>query len=180
MSEALLRQFAREKAFHAQTLERWLGWQAPDRDALWRLVYSVKPSENHLRDLMDWLEEIALRDGCQIRDILTEKSLVDIETDPRVGRADKFKRIKEKLRRQRFPRLAGIEDDIQKRLKELKVQPEIQLSVPPGLEGGRLHVQFSAASYDEMKKLSDKLAQSVEQNALRKVFELLSGHSAKS
>lgn len=179
MSEALLRQFAREKAFHAQTLERWLGWEAADRDALWRLVSSLKPSENHLRDLMDWLEEIALRDGCKIRDILALKSLVDIETDPRLGRADKFKRMKEKLRRQRFPRLAGVEDDIQQRLKELKLQPEIELSVPPGLEGGRLRVQFSAASYDELKKLSDKLAQSVEQNALREVFDLLSGHTAK-
>ncbi|MBM4262086.1 MAG: hypothetical protein FJ145_11740 [Deltaproteobacteria bacterium] len=179
MSEALVRQFAQEKAFHPQTLERWLTWEATDRDALWRLVSALKPSENHLRDLMDWLEEIALRDDRRGYEVLADKSIGDIETDPRLGRADKFKRIKEQLRRWRFPRLAEIEDGIQKRLKELKLQPEIQLSVPPGLEGGRLQIQFSAGSYDELKRLSHKLEQSLEQDAVRQVFDLLAGRSAK-
>lgn len=179
MSEAQVRQLAHEKAFHAQTVERWLTWDAPDRDALWRLVAALKPSENHLRDLMDWVEEIGLREGTRAHEILSEKSISDIETDPRLGRGDKFKRIKEYLRRRRFPRLAEVEDRIQKRLKELRLQPEIQLSVPPGLESGRLQVQFSAASYDELKSLSGKLAQSLERDSLREVFDLLSGHAAK-
>ena len=106
MSESAFRNFAASKGFHAQTLSRWLSWQAADRTALAKLVLDLKIGENHLRDLMDWSEEIALRDGIAIAAIIASKAIDDIATDPRLGRADKVKRIKESLRRLRFPRLA--------------------------------------------------------------------------
>jgi len=36
---------------------------------------ALKIGENHLRDLMDWLEEISLRDGCAVDAILAERTL---------------------------------------------------------------------------------------------------------
>ncbi|MBI2366014.1 MAG: hypothetical protein HYV01_13560 [Deltaproteobacteria bacterium] len=70
MSEPEIREYAKKKAFHPQTVARWLAWEQPDRDALYRLALPLKIGENHLRDLMDWLEEISLRDGVQVRQIL--------------------------------------------------------------------------------------------------------------
>ena len=82
---------------------------------------------------MDWLEEISLRDGQSIHAILTSKAIDDSATDPRLGRADRLKRIKEQIRRLRFPRLAETEDSIRAKIQELKLHPEIRMSVPPGL-----------------------------------------------
>ena len=110
MLEAQICQYAQRKGFHPRTLERWLDWDQPDRDALFRLAISLKIGENHLRDLMDWLEEIRLRDQSKIREILASKPITDVESDSRLGRADKLKRIKEEIRRLRFPRLAQTED----------------------------------------------------------------------
>ena len=53
--------------------------------------------------------------------ILTSKAIDDIATDPRLGRADKLKRIKEQLRRLRFPRLAETEDAIRAKIQALKL-----------------------------------------------------------
>jgi hypothetical protein len=177
MSEPKIREYAKEKAFHPQTLARWLAWEQPDRDALYRLAFALKIGENHLRDLVDWLEEISLRDGLQVRQILGNGSIAALESDPRLGRADKLKRIKDQIRRWRFPRLAQTEDSIRARVQELKLQPEIRLTVPPGLEGGRLRVEFDASSQDELRRLIAKLADVTGKEAVREIFGLLAGRT---
>lgn len=157
-----------------------MAWSRADKDALLRLAIGLKISENHLRDLMDWLEEVALRDRIEIHDVLARKAVADIESDPRLGRADKLKRIKEQVRRLRFPRLAQTEDALRARIHELKLHPEITLSLPPGLEGGRLQVQFSASTEDEFKRLSAKLAQILDRDSVREIFRLLAGRATEN
>ena len=179
MSEAEIRAYATSKGFHPQTLERWLSWRAADAAALARLAFALKISENHLRDLMDWLEEVALRDGVQIHAVLTSKAINDIETDPRLGRADRLKRIKEQVRRLRFPRLAETEDAIRAKIQELKLHPEIRLTIAPGLEGGQVRVEFVAASQDELRRLAMKLSEATEKASMPEIFALLASHSTK-
>jgi hypothetical protein len=174
MSESEFRNFADTKGFHPSTLNRWLSWQAADRAALAKLALDLKISENHLRDLMDWSEEIALRDGIAIAAILAGKDVEDIATDPRLGRADRVKKIKDYFRRLRFRRLARTEDEIQGRIRALKLQPEIRVSVPPGLEGGRLQIEFSVTNQQDLKRLADKLA-AAESGITGEIFKLLSG-----
>jgi hypothetical protein len=178
MSEMEIRDYAKERGFHPQTLERWLSWEQADRDALAEIAQIFKMGENHLRDIMDWLEEIALRDRSTVCDVLSNKAIVDIKTDPRLGRADKLKRIKEQLRRSRFPRLAETEDAIRTRIQALKLHPEIRLSVPPGLEEGRLRVEFSATNHEELKRLITKLTEAKENSIVPEIFDLLSGKMA--
>ncbi len=156
-----------------------MGWDERDSGGLWRLAYALKIGENHLRDLMDWLEEIALRDAVSIHEILSRPDLGRIETDPRLGRADKLKRIKEQIRRWRFPRLAETEDDLRKRIHELKLHPDIRLSVPTGLEGANLHVEFNASSAHELKRLAARLMAAADQEPVGDIFALLSGDRVK-
>jgi hypothetical protein len=179
MAESEIRAYAAGKSFHPRTLERWLSWDAADGAALERLAFALKISENHLRDLMDWLEEVALRDHVSIQAVLNAKVVDDVATDPRLGRADKLKRIKEHIRRLRFPRLAQTEDLIRAKIQDLKLAPEIRLSVTPGLEGGNLRVEFTAANYDELKRLAEKLRQAAETSLPAEIFELLAGQLKK-
>jgi hypothetical protein len=180
MSEPQIRYYAQGKGFQPQTLARWLGWDQPARDALLRLAMGLKIGENHLRDLMDWLEEIALRDQSTIQEVLASKPVHDIESDPRLGRADKLKRIKETIRRLRFPRLAQTEDAIRVRIQELKLYPEIRLTVPPGLEGGKLQVELSASNHEELERLTAKLAEAAAENRVREIFALLAGEAVEN
>lgn len=128
-----------------------------------------------MRDFLDWLEEIALRDGLSFRDVLNGAALARISSDPRLGRSDKLKRMKEELRRLRFPRLARLEDEIQRRVQEMKLGPLIQISFPPGLEGGELTVQVKASSHETLRKLVEELAGTLEKRAMKEIFALLRG-----
>src|SRR5688572_33062106 len=93
MAESAIRDYANSKGFHRQTLDRWLGWQPSDQDALQEIAVGLKVSENHLRDLMDWLEEIALRDDSNISVILKRPAIDSIKTDPRLGRRSEERRV---------------------------------------------------------------------------------------
>jgi hypothetical protein len=178
MADEQIREYGRSKGFHPHTMERWLGWDEADRNALFRIVSSLKVGENHLRDLLDWLEEIAVRDGSAVRDVLASRFITEAETDPRLGRADKLKRVKEQIRRLRFPRLARTEDAIRECIHRLKLHPEIRLSVAPGLEGGALQVAFKASDAVDLNRLAGKLLEAAQQDALADIFRLLRGEAA--
>ena len=143
--------------------------------ALAKLALVLKISENHLRDLMDWSEEIALRDGVAVAAIFDGNGIDDIATDPRLGRADKVKRIKELLRRLRFPRLARTEDEIQSKIRAFKLQAEIRVTVPAGLEGGRLQIEFSVTNQQDFKRLADKIVAVANSSLTGEIFTLLGG-----
>ena len=179
MAESAIRDYATARGFHRQTLERWLAWDAADQESLREIAVSLKISENHLRDMLDWLEEISLRDVAKIHEILRRPAIISIKTDPRLGRADKLKRIKEQLRRWRFPRLDAIEESIRLKIQALKLPAEVRLSVPPGLEGGRLRVEFSAGSAAELKAFIQRLSDAASTGRTVEIFDLLSGQSAE-
>lgn len=160
---------------HGQTLGRWLKLPETDREALWNLVRELKLGENHLKDFLDWLEEIALRDKVSLSDVLNRACFSDTLSDPRLGRNDKLKRMKEGLRRLRFPRLARVEEEIRKRIHEMGLAPQIRISFPPGLEGAELTVQLKATSHEALQKLIEELAEALEKRAMREIFALLGG-----
>ncbi|MGH7828980.1 MAG: hypothetical protein ACREP8_02270 [Candidatus Binatia bacterium] len=175
MLDQSIREYAKEKGFHSQTLERWLRLPAADREALFELTQTLKLGENHFRDFLDWLEEISVRDGVAVHEVVKGESFSRILSDPRLGRADKLKCVKEELRRLRFPRLSRIEKEIQKKIRELRLSARIQVSVPPSLEGGALTVQIKAASHEELRRLVKELEGTLERDGMREIFVLLSG-----
>ena len=178
MRESAIRDYAQAKGFHQQTIDRWLGLAPGDQDALADIALSLKCSENHLREMMDWLEEIGLRDNTTISEILTRPAIESSRSDPRLGRADKLKRIKEQLRRWRFPRLAALEESVRLKVQSLKLPASIQLSVTTGLEGGRVQVSFSARNVDEFEKLTHRLSDAASSGILSEIFESLSGQQS--
>jgi hypothetical protein len=175
MTAQAIQDYALDKGFHPQIKERWLSWDANDGAALLEVALSLKAGENHVRDLMDWLEEIALRDGIAIGEILRSTNISDIRTDPRLGRADRLKRIKDHIRRIRFPRVSQIQDSIQSKIRQLKLPPTVRVSVPAALEGGDLKIEFTAGSPAEFKKNLAKLGAAAESESLAEIYVLLNG-----
>jgi hypothetical protein len=161
-------------------LARWLQWETADKEALFELAIALKVGENHLRDLMDGLGEIALRDQSKVHEILAQKVIAAVRSDPRLGRADKLKRIKEQIRRLRFPRLSRIEDSIRTRIQELRLPPAVRVAAPPGLEGGYLHVEFSASTPEELRSFAGQLAELASNDSVKEIFRMLTGQSAEN
>jgi len=171
-----IRDYSSAREFHKETLDRWLQLSEADQETLLEFAESLKLGANHFRDFLDWLEEIALRDGISLGEILEGEAFSRLLSDPRLGRSDKLKCLKEEVRRLRFPRLSRIEEGIRQKIRDLKLKPQIQMTVPAGLEGGALTVQMRATSYEELRRLVSELHQAMDKDGVKEIFVFLSGN----
>ena len=166
--------YGRERGIHAQAVRRWLALGEADQSAMLRLARNLRLGGNHFNDFLDWCVEISLRDGCSIAAVIDGDELAPTLSDSRLGRNDKLKHAKEALRRLRYPRLTGIEDEVRRRLRSLKLDPRIRVTVAPGLEGG-LKIELQAGGLDALGRLAREVESLAENDAAREVFALMEG-----
>lgn len=167
-----LRAFAAERGYAQATVERWLGLNDADRDALLALARDLRLGENQLRDLWHWAEEIAARDGGSLAEVL-DASRSHAERVG-LGRADRLKRVKAALRRRRFPQLAAREDRIAGLVEQLGL-PGVQIRWPAFLEGDVLRFEFEARSSEGLAAHAAALLAAARHPVCREIFAVLDG-----
>lgn len=163
--------YAQAKRLSPQTLARWQAWSEGDQAALLTVVQDLQLGENHLRDFLDWLEEILARDGGTGRELL---SRVEIHQplQAQLSRNDKLKAVKDALRRIRYPRLSRLEEELRSAVKALDLGNRIQVLFPLSLEGGEITVELKACNLKELADNLLRLQQRVEDGALQRLFEI--------
>ena len=166
--------YGRDRGIHAQAVERWLALAEEDQQALLGLARGLRLGGNHFNDFLDWCVEISLRDGCSVASVIDGQELAPTLSDSRMGRNDKLKHAKEALRRLRYPRLTRIEDEVRGRLRSLKLDPRIRITVAPGLEGG-LKVELQAGGAEALARLAREVESLADDEAAREVFALMEG-----
>jgi hypothetical protein len=163
--------YAHEKRLSPQTLARWKVWNEEDQIALLTLAQELQLGENHLRDFLDWLEEITARDGGAVREVLT-RAEIHQPLQSTVSRNDKLKAIKEALRRIRYPRLSRLEEDLRAAVKALDLGNRIQVSFPPTLEGEEITVELKARNPQELTDNLRCLQRRIEDGTWQRLFAL--------
>ena len=167
-----IKEYAQRKRVSATTLARWQAWQDEDKAALLSLLQDLQCGENHLKGLLDWLEEIALRDTCSIVDILGRRELQKIQTMSG-SRNDKLKAAKKTLRKIRYPRLTQLEENTCQAVKALDLGRAVQVSLPPDFEGDEITVSLKAKNVQELGDRLVQLQQRIEDGGFQRVFEAL-------
>jgi len=170
--DAGVRAFAAERRYSQSTLERWLRLPPADRVALLELAQELHPSNNQLRDLWDWAEEIAQRDGSSLSVIIMSAPLLAVRRR-RVSRNDKLKLLKAALRRLRFPRLAGVEDRLAALVRELGLPGNIRIILPEFLEGDTIRVEITAGSVAGLREAAECLLAATGTAACAAIFEMI-------
>ena len=163
--------YAHEKRLSPQTLARWKAWNEEDQIALLTVAQELQLGENHLRDFLDWFEEITARDGGAVRELLTRAEIHQL-LQSTVSRNDKLKAVKEALRRIRYPRLSRLEEDLRVAVKALDLGNRIQVSFPPTLEGEEITVELKARNPQELTDNLRRLQRRVEDGAWQRLFAL--------
>ncbi len=170
--EVQIRTYTAERTYSPATVDRWLRLAPPDAAALLALARELRLGENQLRDLWDWAEEIAARDGICVSQVLTAGPLADARTRGR-GRNDTLKAIKGALRRLRFPQLAAVEDRLSALVRELGLPRNVRVTLPEFLEGDQLHIHIVAESTNTLRHAASALLQAADTVACQQIFTLL-------
>lgn len=164
--------YAQRKRLSGTTLARWQAWPGTDQAALFFLLQDLQCGENHLKDLLDWLEEIAVRDEWTIADILERRELRRARATPG-SRNDKLKAVKTVLRKIRYPRLTRLEENVRQAVKALDLDRTGQVSFPSDFEGDEVTVTLTARNVHELRDGLSQLQQRLDDGRFQCVFDAL-------
>jgi hypothetical protein len=170
--------YANERGFRAASVERWLALAVEDAAALWELVGALRLGENQARNLWEWAEEIAARDGTTMAKVLTAEAF-RAALHGSGGRNDRLKAVKAHLRRRRFPTLARAEDRLAALIADLELPSGVKLSLPEFLEGDEVRVEIVAADAKSLLAAANRIAAAAATPACEEIFELLSEAPSK-
>jgi len=147
-------------------------WTDDERVALATVAAALRPSPHHLADVLDWLDDIAARDGTRPAAVLAAPALAAAFAS-KGSAPDRWKRWKEALRRLRYPRLVAREQEVAAAMRALDLGRGVTIAAPAALEGGTMTVTIRAASAAELDATLDRLDAARRAGALARLFMLL-------
>jgi hypothetical protein len=174
VSEAAVRTYAAERRLDTATLTRWLRHAPADRDALLQLAQGLRLGANHLRDVLDQLDDLTARDGVPLHELLARPPLADVVAAGH-GRNEAIHALKGALRRLRYPQLSAVEGRLLTLVKQLRLPAAIRVAFPENLEGDHLSLSIEARSAAELRQRLAQAAAACERAEVEEMFRLLGG-----
>jgi hypothetical protein len=170
-----IKDYIAAKHVSGKLLSRLQALSGDDAGAVAALVEAINPSANALRGLLQLADEICLRDGVKMQQVLTVASIKAVLENDKLSRKEKQKEIRFELETVRYPVLSALRRELTQAQAELVRDTGIRLEAPVNLEGEMLFVSLSARSADEFGRLAEKLQSLALHPATKRIFELLRG-----
>lgn len=166
----------RKLALHGCSLAnatRIASMELEDQRALSELLSCVHMSENILRQCLDLLREVELRDGLKARDILSSPELKGALEQRKGDRVQKGEAVRAHLLRLRMPILSHLRDRFERAKKGLSLPRKISLQTDSFFETKGVTVTFHAKNPNEFIEIAEKLKQaSSKAEAIRELFSV--------
>lgn len=139
-----------------------------DRLKIHNLFANLKWSFNQQWEIMQWILEIASREGRSINDILNEKEIKKILYNDKINKPQKVKAVIKILKSKRFPAMLKAETLFNEMVTNLSLPSGVKMTPPPFFEGVdyKLEVIFK-----DGKNLKNKLTEIRKLSGLEKVTD---------
>ena len=134
-------------------------WSPLGQAALINLTRTLALGTNKFRELAEWSDEIAQRDGQDPSAVLSDPDLLDILGNVKQSAPLRYKDARAYLFAQRFPELSRIKGQIDALIAEAKLPNDVSVQLPENLERNEIKVQFTVRTAADFKARLDKLAQ---------------------
>ncbi len=146
--------------------------EMPQESALFlaQLFDDLKIGLNKQREILLTASEIAIREDIALLEIFNQAPLSDVLASPDLDRPRKTQKIRDGLRKRRFPNIAAAEEKFTKCVQELPLQDTISLTAPRHFEGTTYSVTMEFSNMDELKDRYERLGSLVGHPALEKVI----------
>jgi ParB family transcriptional regulator, chromosome partitioning protein len=128
----------------------------PDAAAVKELItlfQELQLSLNRQREVLEWIQGIAGREGAAPQALLSAAPVSDWRQDPHMDRGQKTQLIRHYLKKRRYPQITAFEEHYQRTVKELKLAEGMQLLAPQHFEGQIYSLQLAFKSTAELQRL---------------------------
>jgi len=167
-----IRSLAASRRLPDSHLEKWLHLDESSRSALLELARTLKLRTAQIVTALDLLDEISVREGKLIADLLDRPSIHRLTrgAGSAPGRAHAFL---EELRAMRFPRLRETIVRLETAIAALRLPHGIKLLLPRELSSDELTIQLTVSDADGLERLLNMLME--KRRELARILAMLGG-----
>lgn len=167
-----VKSFIHQKNMSLASMEIFAEFNSRERKLLLPLLQPL--GQNKQQELLEDLHEISLRDSVSAQEILISEGMSKILHSEKFSSLQKSDRIRQWLRRKRYPRLSSRRKAFDKALKKSGWPEDIPIESSPFFEEETLTVQFRFKDKEELRSLLARLQQISSKKEFAEVFEKLS------
>jgi hypothetical protein len=155
-----------------ETAELLAGLDASDRAAILGLFEHLAPGRNKARKILTLLEEIGRREGLKLKDILESPEIRAVLAAENLKRPQKEERVRDRLRRRRYPELTRLEEKRADLLKSLDLPEGVKFLGDPSFEGLEFALEMRFRDPEGFRKLALALARLADDPDLAALLDL--------
>ena len=148
-----------------------LGKLAPDAGAGFvELFENLKLSLNKQREIVTFVQEIALREEVAVLEVLNADRLQAILSQTDLDKNQKTRIIRSYLKQRRFPAITSAERTFEKLVKELRLPRGISLIPPTNFEGSIYTLTFSFKDLPELIEHKTTFDEIIHNSYIKKIL----------
>jgi len=129
-----------------------------DRLKINELFTALKWSFNQQWEVIQWIMEIASREGRSIEEVINDREVTEILHSSRISNPQKLKNIVKVLKRRRFPSLMKAETEFRKGISALPLPERVKIIPPPSFEGIDYRVEIVFTKGKDLRDRLEKLS----------------------
>jgi len=167
-----VKQYVLREEVSRSNIRRLSALTSDDRRAFLSLASSLKLGENRLREILTFLEEISRRNRWRTRDIVEQPDIQAVLSQEELTMSQKTDRIKKVLMNLRYPRMHRLEEEFEKKRRDLNLPSKVLLHHPSFFEGKGLRVEFQFETMEEYRAILSVLSRLVDKEEFE---EMLAG-----
>src|SRR4030043_1707258 len=142
-----------------------------DRRALLSLIFPLKLGENRLREMLTLLNEIAHREQASIKEIIDRPEIQAFLSQKELTPIQRTERVKRVLMGLRYPKMRRMEEEFEKKRKELNLPSGVSLHHPPYFEGKGLRIEFQFQTLEEFRSIVRSLSLLSDREEFKEIFQ---------
>jgi ParB family chromosome partitioning protein len=159
-----------EGAITREIVPMLLTFSSHERLILFQFLKRLQLSRSKQVEVVENLYIIKERDAVAVDTILTHEEVEEILSDRKTGLVAQGDRIREYVRKLRYPQLSKAEEDFRKKKNRLELKG-IDLIPPPYFEGEEFRISFSFTTVREYKKKIELLRSIADSEEFREIVE---------
>jgi len=128
-----------------------------DRLKVNELFTALKLSFNQQWEVIQWIIEIASREGRSAKEFLEDDAVMDIVNNSEMSNPIKSKTIVKILRNRRFPSVVKAENAFKKGVSRLSLPQGLKIIPPPFFEGKKYRLEIGFSQGKELKEKVERL-----------------------
>ena len=147
-------------------------WNEAGREAAETLLAALRPGVNKCRELLELIEETAVKDGVPPQALLNREEIQKPLNEADLPPNEKYETIHKHLRRWRYPVLTDLQKQVYQAIDRLKLDGRIKLRTPENFESDQFKIELNFSSREELTAQVEQLFRITDAEALDELIRI--------